>query len=307
MRAVCWPIIGLVLVAMVSLGASCDGGRRGSAEPAHADEASGTRPAGKNRVESIAAIDVSQLTDPERRVWVDLINDLLSPCGDPISVGACAASGSAGGAKACGACVTAARYLARLVAEGYERIEIEEHYNTRFGRDTQKRFALDSTPVRGAPMAPITIVEFSDFECPYCGAAHPLLKETLREFEGKVRLAFKHYPLPSHPRAVPAALAAEAARMQGKFWEMHDLLFANRGRRGSTSRSSRPTWLPKRCAAGWSRIGPTASKPASMRPPPCTSTAAGTRNRRVTWRPTCAKSWSFSRGAARPAANGRSQ
>ena len=76
-----------------------------------------------------------------------------------------------------------------------------------------------------SPMASVTIVEFSDFQCPYCGAAHRILKRVLRQFEGKVRLAFKHYPLTGHERAAPAARAAEAARLQGRFWEMHDLLF----------------------------------------------------------------------------------
>ena len=74
-------------------------------------------------------------------------------------------------------------------------------------------------------MAKVTIVEFSDFQCPHCGAAHPELQRLLREFDGSVRLVYKYFPLSSHTRAVPAARAAEAARAQGKFWEMHDLLF----------------------------------------------------------------------------------
>ena len=74
-------------------------------------------------------------------------------------------------------------------------------------------------------MAPVTIVEFSDFQCPYCGAAHPELARLLREFDGQVKLVFKYFPLSAHERAMPAARAAEAAARQGKFWEMHDLLF----------------------------------------------------------------------------------
>ena len=74
-------------------------------------------------------------------------------------------------------------------------------------------------------MAPVTIVEFSDFQCPHCAAANPELHRIVRENEGRVKLVFKHYPLPSHTRAEPAARAAEAAARQGKFWEMVDLLF----------------------------------------------------------------------------------
>ena len=76
-------------------------------------------------------------------------------------------------------------------------------------------------------MAPITLVEFSDFQCPYCSAAREPLERLLREHEGKLKLVFKHFPLTMHPRAVQAARAAEAAKLQGRFWEMHDLLFEN--------------------------------------------------------------------------------
>jgi protein-disulfide isomerase len=84
---------------------------------------------------------------------------------------------------------------------------------------------MQGAKVRGAPMAPVTIVEFSDFQCPYCGAAHPGLTRLLREFDGQVKLVFKYFPLSGHERAMPAARAAEAAARQGKFWEMHDMLF----------------------------------------------------------------------------------
>ena len=76
--------------------------------------------------------------------------------------------------------------------------------------------------------AAITLVEFGDFECPHCGRAHPLIQELLREFEGKIHFVFRNFPLwESHPHAYIAALAAESAGKQGKFWEMHDLIFEN--------------------------------------------------------------------------------
>jgi protein-disulfide isomerase len=82
-------------------------------------------------------------------------------------------------------------------------------------------------PVRGSRAAPVTIVEFSDFQCPYCGRAGPTLKQIEQAYGKEVRIVWKHQPLPMHPEAMPAALAAEAAREQGKFWEMHDKLFQN--------------------------------------------------------------------------------
>ncbi len=81
-------------------------------------------------------------------------------------------------------------------------------------------------PVKGNPRAPVTVVVFSDFQCPYCSRVEPTLKQVEQAYGPKVRLAWKHKPLPFHPNAVPAAIAAEAAREQGKFWQMHDKMFA---------------------------------------------------------------------------------
>jgi protein-disulfide isomerase len=81
-------------------------------------------------------------------------------------------------------------------------------------------------PARGKRDAKVTIVEFSDFQCPFCSRAVAAVKEVEEELKGDVRVVWKHFPLPFHPNAMPAALAAEAARQQGKFWEMHDRLFA---------------------------------------------------------------------------------
>ncbi len=81
-------------------------------------------------------------------------------------------------------------------------------------------------PARGKEGARVTVVEFSDFQCPFCSRAVPAVNEVEREFKDDVRVVWKHLPLAFHPNAMPAALAAEAARQQGKFWEMHDRLFA---------------------------------------------------------------------------------
>ncbi|AKF06338.1 DsbA family protein [Sandaracinus amylolyticus] len=220
--------MGLVCaLALLSIGASCSGARNGETSgegsgsgSGEAQQQGGSRAPSGPRVERLEAVDLGDLTAAERRVWVDLVNALLSPCGEPVSVARCADEG-----RACRTCVPAARYVSRLIAEGYERSEIEELYELRYGRDTAVEVQSEGFPMRGAPMAPVTIVEFSDFECPYCGRAHPLLAELLRDFEGQVKVVFRNYPLSGHPRAMPAARAAVAAGQQGKFWEMADLLF----------------------------------------------------------------------------------
>ena len=77
------------------------------------------------------------------------------------------------------------------------------------------------------PQAKVAIIEYSDFECPACASYYPLVKQLLATYGNDVRFAYRHFPLPQHKNAEPAAYAAEAAGKQGKFWEMHDLLFEN--------------------------------------------------------------------------------
>jgi protein-disulfide isomerase len=82
--------------------------------------------------------------------------------------------------------------------------------------------------ILGPSQAVVTVVEYGDFECPNCKQAAPAVKLLLTRFAGRVRFAYRHFPLEGvHPHALHAALAAEAAGAQGKFWPMHDLLFDN--------------------------------------------------------------------------------
>jgi len=95
--------------------------------------------------------------------------------------------------------------------------------------DPNKKYTVEigSAPTRGSDSAPVKIVEWSDFQCPFCGRVGPTLDQIEEAYGDKVQLAFKHMPLSFHKQALPAHSAAEAARMQGKFWEMHDRIFAN--------------------------------------------------------------------------------
>ncbi|HLL05177.1 MAG TPA: thioredoxin domain-containing protein [Myxococcaceae bacterium] len=86
---------------------------------------------------------------------------------------------------------------------------------------------LGPAPVKGPANAPVTLVAFSDFECPFCSRAALTVRQLEQEYQGKLRVAFKHQPLANHPNALPAATASLAAHEQGKFWEMHDKMFAN--------------------------------------------------------------------------------
>jgi protein-disulfide isomerase len=86
---------------------------------------------------------------------------------------------------------------------------------------------LGDAPVMGPASAPVTLVAFSDFQCPFCSRAVPTLKEIEDQYKGKLKVAFKQMPLPFHDKAHLAAEAALAANEQGKFWQYHDKLFAN--------------------------------------------------------------------------------
>ena len=90
-------------------------------------------------------------------------------------------------------------------------------------------------PSRGDQKAPVTLVEFSDYECPYCATTQPTLKRVLEQYPGKVRLVFLDFPLSIHPSAPKAAEAALCAGEQGRYWEMHDRLFANQKALGTDS------------------------------------------------------------------------
>jgi protein-disulfide isomerase len=89
--------------------------------------------------------------------------------------------------------------------------------------------SVDDDPSIGPADAPITIVQFAEYQCPYCGKANESLEQVMKEYEGKVRMVYRDFPLSFHDRAIPAAVAANCAGDQGKYWEMHEVLMANQG------------------------------------------------------------------------------
>jgi protein-disulfide isomerase len=112
-------------------------------------------------------------------------------------------------------------YLDSLRAKTPVRIMLEAPRQT---------IATANSPSRGPSSAPIEIVEFSDFQCPFCLRAHPTVEQVLKTYGDRVRFVYRHYPLPGHPNARPAAEASECAAEQGKFWPYYDKLFASQSR-----------------------------------------------------------------------------
>lgn len=103
-------------------------------------------------------------------------------------------------------------------------------FGSRAPIDTPSILASAVSPtdqVKGNRESKIILVEYSDFQCPACGAYYPMLKELNKNFGDKIQFVYRQFPLPSHKNARPAAYTSETAGLQGKFWEMHDMIFEN--------------------------------------------------------------------------------
>jgi protein-disulfide isomerase len=126
-----------------------------------------------------------------------------------------------------------ARYITQQKAQSsaqayYDKLKADAKVEILLAPYRPPRVAVEAKgPSRGPEKAPITIVEFSDFECPYCGRGEEVVAEVLRAYPEKIRLVYRDFPLPMHPNAPKAAEAAHCAGDQGKYWEMHAKLFAN--------------------------------------------------------------------------------
>jgi protein-disulfide isomerase len=177
-------------------------------------------------------VDTSSLTGPERTSWSMLVDQELAPCKELVlSLRECVERRAP-----CPGCVSGARFLAARLGRGDATSQAEQAYRVRFGAEGVKSVALDDSPQRGPANASITIVEWADYECPFCANTATLLDDLLSRRPDQVRLVFKHFPIASHPRARLAAQAAAAAQEQGKFWEMHRLLFSGKSHQLSPER-----------------------------------------------------------------------
>lgn len=175
------------------------------------------------RQEDLPGFPVSELPEPAAKQVFAFAQDDFCYCGCPHTVQGCL--------KEHGGCRHAKRMMLLASAEavgGAKSAEIAKSLNdyyASFAADKRNTFDLKGVACQGPADAPVTLVEFSDFECPYCKLARPLLEQLVTAEKGKLRLCFKPFPLGVHPHSQPAAEAAMYAKAHGKFWEMHDLLF----------------------------------------------------------------------------------
>src|SRR5579884_175014 len=200
----------LLAVAMGALSAACAGGPAADPSRAQADV-------------ELPGIDTREFTPREKREFSRYVSELASPCkAVAVSIAQCVLE-----KRACPECLPAAEAIAKAVRDGMSREQVEDLYKNRFDTSGVKDIPLDDSPSKGPASAPVTVVEFADFECPFCQRLAPVLDQLWEKRKGAVRFVYKFLPLAMHPHGELAARAAIAAQAQGKFWEMHDRLFAN--------------------------------------------------------------------------------
>jgi protein-disulfide isomerase len=165
-------------------------------------------------------VDLTKLDEFERKVFFRVLSKESSACGKAHSLMVSVKTD-----KGCRKSLYAARYVARLVDGGFTDSEISESIQKRF-RGTRQNVNIVDAPAKGNPAAPVTVVEFVDYECPHCKRVQPVLRSVLDEYKDEVKVVFKHYPLSAHANARLAAEGAVAAHKQGKFWAFNDKVWA---------------------------------------------------------------------------------
>ena len=171
----------------------------------------------------LPGVDTHEFTTRERHEFSEYVSQLPAPCKDvAVPIAQCVQE-----KRGCAGCLPAAQAIAKAVREGMAREQVEAMYKLRFDPTSSRAIPLTGSPTRGPDDAPVVIVEFADFECPFCQKMAPELDTLWDKRKDKVRFVYKFMPLTMHPHGEDAARAAIAAQLQGKFWEMHHQLFAN--------------------------------------------------------------------------------
>jgi protein-disulfide isomerase len=171
----------------------------------------------------LPGVDTREFTARERHEFSQYVTQLPSPCKEvAVPVAQCVRE-----QRACPACSLAAQWVARSVRDGLSHEQVAEAYRLRFDPAGAQIIPVDGSPARGPEDAPVTLVEFADFECPFCQKVAPELDKIWEARKDKVRFVYKFMPIAMHPHGESSARAAAAALLQGKFWELHHALFAN--------------------------------------------------------------------------------
>ena len=175
----------------------------------------------------LPGVDLEGLTNSQREIALQTMRAESCNCGCGMKIAQCRM-----GDPECVSSRRLANFVVKMASAGKSREAVRVEL-LKFAAapenllDDPIKISIDGDPVRGPATAKVTIVEFSDFQCPYCAKATGEVKQILNKYPKDVRFIFKQFPLDIHSQAAVAAEAALAAQAQGKFWEMHDKLYAN--------------------------------------------------------------------------------
>lgn len=180
----------------------------------------------------IKEIDWTGLSESQKKIALKVMNASDCNCGCKMTVGACRVSD-----ENCRRSLIFARTIIDALREGKPEAEVVRVLKAKSDTFVEAKLPEDSgvvykietghSPLRGPKEAPVTIVEFSDFQCPFCHDLQTTLDQVLRAFPKDVNLVYKQFPLNIHQYARQAAVASMAAHQQGKFWQLHDKMFQN--------------------------------------------------------------------------------
>ena len=213
--------VPLLLALACSTLAACDGGQPAKAD-GKAPAAKAGEPAPADMIREAPGVELGSLSEAQRESFFTVLNQESSACGKAHSLAT-----SLRDDPDCRDSKLVAQVIADRLAAGQTAADVKLMVDEVVSALTPATLDLEGRPVYGNPKAPVTVVVFADFQCPRCKSEAPVLRKEVDDRRGQVKLVFKHFPLPGHPRGEPAAIAVEAAHQQGKFWEMHDLVFAN--------------------------------------------------------------------------------
>lgn len=216
--------LGAVIFGVLSIaGAESTCGKSATDDPSKEKP-----PAADAPIVTLEGVDTGGLTAREKKEWSSYVSEFISPCPSvPVPIAQCVTE-----KRDCSKCAPAAKYILKGVKDGLTREQVEKAYKNRFDADKVKSVPIDGSPTKGPEGAPITIVEFADFQCPHCGEFAPVLDKIVDARKNDVRFVYKFYVLGKFPHSDLAARAAIAGWRQNKFWEMHHTIFANQQQLG---------------------------------------------------------------------------
>jgi protein-disulfide isomerase len=179
-------------------------------------------PAVPAEITEAKGVDLTRLTEAQKTSFFQILNSEASACGKPHSLAV-----SLRDDPACRDSLIVSQYIADGLAAGASASDLKASIEPLVDTLRPRDINIEGRPVHGDPGAKVTVVVFADFECAHCRQEAPALRQAIDQSGGKVKLVYKHFPLKSNLRSKAAAIATVAAMEQGKFWEMHDIVFAH--------------------------------------------------------------------------------